>query len=153
MKAYITALTNMKICETPECENIVEGNTSFCASCNSFHRKIAKQRVTDRMKFEAKIKRVQQPRQKPKKVSDKRQTENQIYWVLRDEFLKEHPNCELKLLGCKNTATQIHHTASGWNKSTNLNNVKTWRASCDHCNQFLHDKISAKEARELGLKI
>lgn len=143
----------MKTCLTPECGNITEGSTDFCASCNSRHRKVSKARAKAALDREAKFSKPVAPRQKVNKVSKKRKVLNAEYSILREQFLIDHPNCELKLQGCTGKSTQVHHTASGWNKSTNLNNVKTWRASCDHCNQFLHDKISAQEARELGLKV
>lgn len=142
----------IKICLTENCENLVEGNTQFCAHHNREHRRVAKQRVLDAEKRQAK--KVWYPNKSPiNKVSEKRKVLNAEYSVLREEFLKEHTECELKLQGCQRVATQVHHTASGWNKATNLNNVKTWKASCDHCNQFLHDKLSASEARSKGLKI
>lgn len=143
--------------ETEPCGLPVEGNTTMCASHNAYFRKLEKQNLKQSEKREQQIKKAkeksQQPRQRPKPVSDKRKIKNAEYSILREQFLKEHPNCELKLQPCTRTSTQVHHTASGWNKATNLNNVKTWKASCDNCNQFLHDKLSAKEARELGLKI
>lgn len=158
----------MKTCIVTNCELSVEGNTDRCASHNRQARNISKQRQKEAEKREQltkfkpldyrsdatlKVYTEAKARKRIKKVSDKRKILNAEYAILRVQFLKEHTECELKLQGCLKTATQVHHTASGWNKATNLNNVKTWKASCDHCNIFLHDKISAHEARQRGLKI
>jgi hypothetical protein len=148
----------MKLCtyvneDFESCSNPREGNTMCCAS----HNRVIRKQLTDSRKQADKRKMLLSKPKKvykaPNKISDKRKVINEEYAILREQFLRDHPTCELKLQPCTQTSTQVHHTASGWNKSTNLNNVSTWKASCDHCNQFLHDKISAKEARELGLKI
>lgn len=146
----------IKICLTEGCENITEGRTDFCASCNSRHRKAVKMRATNKLNMEAKINTLKSTGKKwypIPKVSEKRKVLNEEYVILREQYLKDHPECEIKLQVCTRTSTQIHHKASGTNKATNLNNTKTWLASCDMCNQFLHDKLSAKEARERNLKI
>lgn len=139
------------------CGEVCEGRTEFCATHNRQLRKESentKREAEKRANLIAKAAlKNQVPRKLPNKVSPKREELNKEYKILREKFLKDHPNCELKLQPCTQTSTQVHHTASGWNKATNLNNVKTWKASCDNCNQFLHDKLSAKKARELGLKI
>jgi len=143
----------MRVCLTPECENITEGRTDFCPSCNRRHRKIADERkkeATKREMFYAKSKPVYK---KPAKVSDKRKVQNAVYYELKSVFLLEHPECELKLIGCENFSVDVHHLASGSNKATNLNNTNTWKASCRHCHTQLHDKLSAKEARDKGLKV
>lgn len=126
----------MKICETPDCDNITEGKTSFCASCNSLHRKIAKQRVKDRQKFEASISRLKQPRKKPKKVSEKRKTENEQYWLLRDEFLKEHPDCQAKTETCTKESTDVHHMIG---RGKEYLNTKFWLSVCRNCHIFITD--------------
>lgn len=135
------------------CGNLCEGTTDFCAHHNRQRRKDEENYIKAQQKRKALLSKPKKIYAKPNKVSPKREELNKEYKVLREQFLKEHPNCELKLQPCTKVATEVHHTASGWNKATNLNNVKTWKASCSSCNQFLHDKISAKEARELGLKI
>lgn len=145
-------------CHYPECENwTARPDGDYC---ESHRRAMAKDLEIIKKDFEKRSSQIAKakqksmvPRKKPNKVSAKRKELNEEYSILREQFLKEHPTCELRLQPCTRTSTQVHHTASGWNKSTNLNNVKTWKASCDMCNQFLHDKISAQQARELGLKI
>lgn len=60
-----------------------------------------------------------------RKVSEKRQTENEIYKVLRKDFLKDHPNCECGQDGCKDKATEIHHSKG---RGRYFLVVETWRA-------------------------
>lgn len=135
------------------CDAPCEGRTNFCGSHNRLIRKEQVNAIKSTEKRKALLSTPKKIYAKPNKISDKRKELNKEYYPLREQFLKEHPNCELKLQPCTKVATEVHHTASGWNKATNLNNVKTWKASCGNCNQFLHDKISAQEAREKGLKI
>lgn len=139
------------------CENHCEGNTDYCASHNRANRKSeeryrANQEKRAQLKEKVKIKN-NQPRPKVNKVSPKRKEENKLYSELRPIFLLEHPDCELKLIGCEGASVEVHHTESGSNKAKSLNIVSTWKAACGHCHRYLHDKLSAKEARELGLKI
>lgn len=147
----------MKTCATTDCENVTEGNTEFCGSCNRHHRKVAKERQQAGLKKLAQIEKLKvaslTPRPTVKKVSAKRKELNKDYDLLRLEYLAEHPNCEIRLVGCDSTAIEIHHTYSGSNKVAHLNDVSTWKATCTWCHRQLHDKMSAKEARERGLKI
>ncbi len=143
----------MKVCATVGCERLTEGNTIMCASCNREVRRQSEVIRKEEQRAWAKVTASKPKRTPIKKVSEKRKVLNQEYKPLREKFLIDHPECEIKLIGCQHKSTQIHHTASGWNKATNLNNTATWKASCDFCNQHLHDTMSAKEARELGLKI
>lgn len=139
----------MKTCIKDQCDLPVEGHGDFCASHARLNRKISKQRVATAEKREQHFSKPMEPRAKPKKVSDKRRVENEIYRKLRKEYLLDHAYCEMKLIGCERTAIEIHHTAS---RGKNLNEVSTWKATCRHCHDLLHNKLSAKEARDKGLK-
>lgn len=136
-----------------ECGERCEGNTPFCGSHNRFLRKekeLAEKALAKKASLLSKPKKVYA---KPNKVSDKRKELNKEYSMLRPQYLLDHPECEVKLIGCGLTSIEIHHTYSGSNKVKHLNDVSTWKATCGHCHKILHDKLSAKEARELGLKI
>jgi hypothetical protein len=132
---------------------MVEGRTDFCASHNKMNRSISKMRVREQEKREMILSKPQTPRQKPNIVSEKRKELNKEYAALRPEYLLEHPVCEVKLIGCEGASVEIHHTASGSNKVAHLNDVSTWKATCGSCHKVLHDKLSARQARELGLKV
>ncbi len=144
MKPYINAyLGRPMYCIIDDCFNHPENyDTGLC----SVHNREERKRIENEKKGKKKVKPIA-------KVSDKRKVLNTVYATLREQYLKDHPECEIKLQVCTRTSTQIHHKSSGWNKATNLNNTATWLASCDMCNQFLHDKLSAAEARYKGLKI
>lgn len=126
----------MLCCLHPDCQNLPERN-GYCSSCNRRKRK----EETDALK--------------PKKVykipkrSDKKIDDDKLYVKLRKKYLEEHPECEIKLFGCTYIATEIHHTES---RGIRLNKIESWLSTCPECHKFLHDKLSAKEARDLGLK-
>lgn len=82
------------------------------------------------------------------KTSKKREIENISYFRQREQFLNDHPLCELKIKNvCTRKATCIHHV----NGRTVFYLVKsTWKASCHSCNNWV--EANDKAARALGLK-
>lgn len=108
-----------------------------------------KDSIVSEQKRKAILSRPKVARKPPKKVSDKRKVENEKYTVLQEAYLLDHPECEIKLLGCEGKSIEVHHVKS---RGINLNNVSTFMAACRHCHDKLHFVLSAKEARELGLK-
>lgn len=87
-----------------------------------------------------------------KKVSDKHKETLKEYKPLREEFLKLHPECQLKLQGCTLIATDIHHIFSGKDKQKYFLDIKTWKALCRNCHSKLHNVLSLKENIELNMK-
>ena len=127
----------MKFCSIPDCDNPVEGRTEMCASHNYEQRKSEKQskKVT-----------IVRP---ANKVSPKRAKELQEYNKLQKEQLKEHPECQIKILGvCIGKATTNHHSAK---RGKNYLNKETFLSACLPCHEFLETKLSAAERRDLGL--
>lgn len=86
----------MKTCQITEgCENMVEGRTEGCASCNHALRKAERQAMKVRVA-------------KPvAKVSDKRAEQLKEYYKLRREYLELYPACEVE--ECNLKAVEIHH--------------------------------------------
>jgi len=122
-------------CEVAPIEN---KETGLCAGCGQAMRKA--ERVASK---EKKIYRIT-------KVSPKLAKELKKYsgqGGTREQHLKEHPNCQLKLQGCEGVATQVHHSAK---RGKNLNNVKTFLSACQNCHDFVEFQMSAKERRERG---
>jgi len=148
MKLCTFVNDNFESCDKPR-----EGNTMCCAT----HNRIVRKQLTDSRKQAEKRKMLlSKPKKiyaKPNKVSEKRKVLNEEYSVLRERFLIENPNCKVQLVGCLVNSVEVHHKASGSNKVANLNNVATWLPVCSHCHRILHDKLSAMEAREKGLKL
>jgi len=123
-------------CLIPECNNLAERN-GYCASHNREQRRAETEALKPKKIYQI------------KKQSDKRKVEDKQYAKLRREYLQEHPECQIKLFGCTYVATEIHHLES---RGIRLNKVESWLSSCPECHRWLHDKLSAKEARDLGLK-
>jgi hypothetical protein len=90
------------------------------------------------------------PKTPIKKVSNKHKETLKEYKFLREEFLKEHPNCQLKLQGCTFVATTVEHRMGKSHKELYLDSSK-WFASCLNCNQQIENL--GKLAYEKGLKI
>lgn len=128
----------MPFCMYGDCENYTEGNTDFCASHNHAMRKAKKDA--------SKVKVVTPIR----KVSEKQAKELQVYEVLRAEHLKDHPDCQIKLIGCKNDrkTNTVHHCAK---RGANLNKKEFFKTACLWCHDYVEFVMSAKERREKGL--
>ncbi len=131
------AMRPIKTCSFEDCDNLVEGNTDYCGTHNSFLRKQAKQAKQ--------VKIVSQPR----KLSAKMAKDLQDYGVLRKIHLQEHPECEINLPGiCDGQATTIHHCAK---RGINLLKADTFKSACMSCHTYIETKMSAEERREKGL--
>ena len=149
----------MRTCNFPidvdgeQCGKPCEGNTKLCASHSRRVRQLQELARKESEKRTLKLSASKPKRTRINQVSAKRKGLNAEYEVLREQFLNDHPVCEVKLQECEKVATDVHHKASGFNKVTNLNNTATWLACCRNCHHILHNVLSAKEARSLGLKI
>lgn len=86
----------MKICQiTIGCENIVEGRTDGCASCNHAARKA--ERNANKIVIAKPV----------AKVSDKRAGQLKEYYKLQKEYLALYPVCEVE--ECNIKSTEVHH--------------------------------------------
>lgn len=79
------------------------------------------------------------------KVSDKKKKEDKIYYALRDVFLSNKPNCELRLPGCFLKSSDVHHVHR---RGENYLNVKTWMSLCRNCHHYV--ETHPAESREKG---
>lgn len=121
------------------CSNMVEGNTLYCGSHNTFLRKQAKK--------QKQVKIVHQPR----KVSAKMAKDLQDYSVQRRQYLAGHTECEARVApDCDGYSCEIHHSAK---RGSNLLNIETFVAVCRPCHVFIETVMSAEERRERGLLI
>jgi hypothetical protein len=125
-------------CSTPLCENYCEGATNHCATHNALARKEHRNSLKEKKKYVI------------PKVTAKRKEENKAYTPLRKKYLEDHPDCEIKLIGCTGKATQIHHCSTS---HKDFLNIKTWKSSCKECHRFLETVLSAQARRNLGLLI
>lgn len=86
-----------------------------------------------------------------KPVSDKRAEINKKQYVPASKrFVKEHPECELKMEGCTGKSQCVHHT-KGKATIELLLDEQWWKGSCYHCNTLV--EILDEEAREKDLKL
>ena len=119
---------------TPGCCNYVEGNTEGCGSCNAAARKAAKLKV----KVVTQVKKVSP--QIAKKLNE--------YDIKRAKHLKDHPECQVKLIDCEEIGIEIHHAEP---RATGLNKEEYFLTVCRPCHDKLHNLLSASERREKGL--
>lgn len=127
-----------RLCKYPDCERYTENeNVNYCGSHGAQLRKEERQSLKDSLKVKKPI----------KKESARRKKERPIYSKLREEQLEEKPDCQLKLQGCTNLATQCHHSAK---RGKNYLNKETFLSACDNCHDLAEFHMSAKDRREQG---
>ena len=76
-------------------------------------------------------------RQPIKKISDKQAKINTAYSVLRLQYLKMFPHCQVASTDCTYVATQIHHK-NGRGKDSMLDTT-TWLAVCHNCHRLIEE--------------
>lgn len=118
------------------CENLCEGNTDYCARHNRERRKSEENFLKQSEKRKALLSKSKKVYSKPNKVSQKRETENQQYWIMRDAFLKERPKCEAKTETCTGESTDVHHMKG---RGSLYLDSKYWLAVCQNCHIFITD--------------
>lgn len=83
-----------------------------------------------------------------KKRSSKQKERMSKYMPIRDQFLKDNPECMVKKLGCYIDSTNVHHGAGKVGEK--LFDTKYFIATCDGlCHKWCEE--NPKEAKELGL--
>ncbi len=82
------------------------------------------------------------------KVSAKRKKENEKYSAEGPQWFLDNPKCKAKLQGCTGDTEHRHHTAG---RGSNLNAKETFLPVCSSCHYLIHNVMSAKERRKLGL--
>ena len=78
-------------------------------------------------------------------MSDKQAERLKEYRIVRDEYLKQNPNCEFP--ECPNRSQDLHHGAG--RVGDLLTNTKYFVALCRLHHQWVEEH--SKEAKELGL--
>ena len=84
------------------------------------------------------------PVRKPiKRVSDKRAKENALYKVMRKEFLKAKPKCEVCIALKEpfiNDSTEVHHKWSGKDRAKYFLDSSSWLAICRKHHNRIHSE-------------
>lgn len=84
---------------------------------------------------------VKAEKKKPKKIkplSEKRAKENKVYLELRKDFLLAKPYCEIRLPGCTNLSTDVHHQNGRIGKL--LCATECFVSVCRSCHRKTHDE-------------
>jgi hypothetical protein len=71
-------------------------------------------------------------------VSSKRKKKDQEYLKLRERYLTQNHLCMVKVNGCTNGATDVHHTYAGSNRDAFYLVQSTWLAVCRNCHDWIH---------------
>lgn len=117
-------------CETRWIEN---KDTGLCASCSHDDRKAERTKP-----------KVVKP---VKKITEKRNIQNQEYARLRDQYLKVYPACEVR--ECHNKSNQIHHVNG--REGEKLTDTNFFLAVCPDCHSKIH--ANPKWAQDEGYVI
>ena len=72
-------------------------------------------------------------------VSSKRKKKDAEYLKLRERYLTDNQLCVIKVAGCTNGATDIHHTFAGSNRDAFYLIQSTWKAVCRNCHDWVHN--------------
>jgi hypothetical protein len=131
-------MKKLKVCdgcgkERPIWKSSGTGGLKLCQQCWSCHSS------KDNM---------QKPTNSIPRVSAKRAKKDAEYSKLRQRYLTENPLCMIKVNGCTNGATDVHHTYAGTNREAFYLVQSTWKAVCRNCHDFIH--MNPKIAREMG---
>lgn len=122
------------MCEHGDCESVKVGQSQYCMT----HLKGLKKMKRD-------LNRQKEKRFLPiSKMSQKRAGEMAEYIPLREQYLKDNPECAFKFEGCTVKATDIHHRSMS---ADDLLIVDTWLGGCRHCHTIC-ENMSAEDRRE-----
>lgn len=131
----------MTYCKFPFCQKPVESKElGYCASHAFGFRKAERDEAKNAGK---KVKRIA-------KVSEKKADKLKPYAVLRRNYLKENPVCEMFLPGCDGDSSEIHHCSMS---ELDFLEMSTWKAACAPCHRFVETMMSAEERRIRGFLI
>ena len=126
----------IKLKECDGCEKMTviwknhEGNR-YCKYCWSCHK--------------SKKPTSQKPKTSIPRVSAKRKKKDAEYLKLRKRYLNDNPLCKVKVDGCSNSATDIHHTYAGSDRDAFYLVQSTWLSTCRNCHNWIHG--NPKQAR------
>jgi hypothetical protein len=81
-------------------------------------------------------------------VSAKRKKLDVEYLKLRTKHMEKFPLCQIKVAGCTNMGTDIHHIFAGSNRDAFYLIQSTWAVTCRNCHNFVHENPA--KARTMG---
>ena len=119
----------LKICDGCQKETVIWKNhegfkyCKYCWSCQKAIDNNSSQKPTD---------------YKIPLVSSKKKKKDQEYLKLRERYLTQNHLCMVKVNGCTNGATDVHHTYAGSNREAFYLVQSTWLAVCRNCHDWIH---------------
>lgn len=125
-------------CEHEDCESPRVGDSPYCMTHLQGLKKV--QRDLRRQKEKQFI--------PISKMSQKRAAEMAEYIPLREQFLKENPECAFKFDGCTKKATTIHHRSMS---ADDFLIVDTWLGGCLSCHSICESLPSEVRREKLYL--
>lgn len=81
------------------------------------------------------------------KVSEKQIERLAKYRKVRDQFMKDHPNCQAQLQGCTIKATDTHHAKGKIGDL--LTDKRYFKALCRSCHNYV--ETHPNQSKEMGL--
>lgn len=121
-------------CEHEDCEAPKVGGSTYCMTHLKGLQKLARDLKKQRDKRYVPV----------SKMSQKRAAEMAEYVPLREQFLKDNPDCSFKFEGCTGKATTIHHRSMS---ADDFLIVDTWLGGCLHCHTIC-ENLPADVRRE-----
>lgn len=114
-----------------------------CGVCNNLDKPIWKAKTRDNPCMCKDCYNAEKSYQKPlikarepiKKVSSKQAKINIAYSVLRLQYLKMFPNCQVSSDDCTHIATQVHHRAG--RIGNNMLDTTIWLSVCHTCHELI----------------
>jgi len=134
-------IAKKKICFFCSTEQFIWKNVEGKKACKSCWAKHPKSKSKAAGQVSAR------PRQPIKQFSDKKTKENALYKILRDAYLKKHPQCEAAIVGIcsRQPSNQVHHRR-GRNKY--LLDETTFLAVEDNCHHWI--ETHPEQSYEMG---
>lgn len=117
-----------------------------------FRAEVAEQKRIKRAEMNAFLGIPEKVKDKPKaipKVSEKQLQRLAKYRKVRDQFMKDHPQCQARLKGCTIKATDIHHARG--KVGDLLTDKRYFKALCRDCHSYL--EVHPNEAKEKGFSL
>jgi hypothetical protein len=113
--------------QCPYVGTLWKSSPALCKNCAMVYNNTNKEKVATKVCIKA--------REPIKKVSSKQAKINTAYSVLRLQYLKMFPNCQVSSDDCTHIATQVHHRAG--RIGNNMLDTTIWLSVCHTCHELI----------------
>lgn len=129
----------IQVCKICGSDRIEHYGLMLCASCNADRRREERKALKPKKEVKA-----------ISKISAKQAKALKEYAPKKEQHLKDHPNCQARLIGCTNRNNTVHHCAK---RGKNLSKEEYFLTACDWCHDQIEFVMSAQERKEKGFLI